>query len=373
MSEETSSHTGQPETNPNPSNLSGPSDFLTLIIPRKDYFITPIIILINVLIFILMVASGISFMDPTSEELMKWGADYRPVTVAGEWWRLLTACFVHIGVIHLLMNMYALLSIGYLLEKLMGWRNFLLAYLLTGIASSATSVWWHENTVSAGASGAIFGVYGIFVAMLTTNLIEKQERQAQLQSILIFIGYNLVFGLKGGVDNAAHIGGLISGIILGYGFYYILKNKNNSRLDYGMAGLLTTTVLAYCITICISLIDDSTKYYSEMEKFGKMEEEALAFYKLPEGTEKTAYLKSLNNGMDILKQSITLFDEIAKMDLPDQMKDRNKLLKNYCNLRIKTYKTIYKAIDEGTDKYNQEIEEYNQKIEQSIKDINDFN
>jgi len=103
------------------------------------------------------------------------------------------------------MNMYALLYISLLLEPHLGRTRFLTVYLLTGLTASLASLWWHNLTISAGASGAIFGMYGVFLSMHTTNLIEKSARKALLTSIAVFVGYNILNGLKpnSGIDNAA--------------------------------------------------------------------------------------------------------------------------------------------------------------------------
>ena len=86
---------------------------------------------------------------------------------------------------------------------------------MTGLVASAASLWWHENTLSVGASGAIFGLYGIFLALLLTKVFPRDFSKAFLVGTLIFIGYNLLSGLTGGIDNAAHTGGLASGFIIG--------------------------------------------------------------------------------------------------------------------------------------------------------------
>ncbi len=187
-----------------------------IFIPKAGFTITPLLLNLNVFIFILMGLSGVNLINPDQQSLLHWGANFRPLTMDGQWWRLLSCCFLHIGVVHLLLNMYALLFIGYLLEHQLGSLRFLFAYLLSGIVASITSLWWHNMGISAGASGAIFGMYGVFLALLTTNLIEKSERKTLLISIGIFVVYNLLNGLNGAVDNAAHLGGLLAGWIIGY-------------------------------------------------------------------------------------------------------------------------------------------------------------
>jgi len=165
------------------------------------------------------------FISFNASDLMKWGANYRPVTTQGEWWRLLTNTFLHGGLMHVLFNMYGLMFVGMLLEPRLGRNRFAIVYLLTGIIASIASIWWHAATVSVGASGAIFGMYGTFFALLTVNVFPKELKKSFLISTSIFIGYNLLFGLTGGIDNAAHIGGLLSGLLIGYVLYPSLRSE----------------------------------------------------------------------------------------------------------------------------------------------------
>jgi len=162
------------------------TNFFSIFVPAKGYFVTPILININILVFITMIISGVHFLFPDIQSLVEWGANFRPVTLSGQWWRLFTATLLHIGILHLLLNMYALFYIGLLLEPHLGKARFLVAYLISGITASVISLWWHEFTVSAGASGAIFGLYGVFLALLTTNLLDKSARKALLTSIAVF-------------------------------------------------------------------------------------------------------------------------------------------------------------------------------------------
>ena len=191
------------------------NSFWSFFIPRKGFIATPILIDLNILVFIVMIASGVEIMSPSTLSLLKWGADFGPLTLTGDWWRAVTCNFIHIGAFHLLMNMYAFMYVGLLLEDLIGSRRMFMSYLLTGLCSAVFSLYMHGETISAGASGAIFGLYGIFLAFLFFHRIAKEQRKALLTSILIFVGYNLVYGMKAGIDNAAHIGGLLSGFLLG--------------------------------------------------------------------------------------------------------------------------------------------------------------
>lgn len=190
-------------------------EMLEFFIPKKGFFVTPIIIDLNLLVYIAMVISGLGLMSFKGSDLLSWGANFKPLTTDGQWWRLLTSTFLHGGLMHILANMYGLLFVGIFLEPLLGTKKYAFVYLLTGILASVASIWWYDATVSVGASGAIFGLYGFFLACLLLKVFPPDFGKAFLLSTLVFVGFNLLMGFTGGIDNAAHIGGLLSGFILG--------------------------------------------------------------------------------------------------------------------------------------------------------------
>jgi rhomboid protease GluP len=265
--------------------------------------------------------------------------------------------------------MYALIYIGLLLEPYLGKSRFTSAYLLSGIAGSVTSLYWNELTISAGASGAIFGMYGLFFAMLTTNLIEKSARKSLLISIGVFVLYNLSNCLKGGIDNAAHIGGLISGLIIGYSFYPSII-KSNPRLKPITIGLLTILIAIISFAVLTTTKSDIGKYEKDMETFVKLEEKALRLFSLPQYSTNQQILDEIkNNGIKNWESCISLIENFDNYELPKVIKLRNNKLKEYCELRIKSYKTIEKAIVEDTNKYDSEINNYNIQIENIINEL----
>ncbi|HEX6227161.1 MAG TPA: rhomboid family intramembrane serine protease [Chryseolinea sp.] len=344
--------------------------FFSFFIPAKTYFITPIIINLNILVFVVMILSGVDVMLPDTESLIVWGANFRPATLGGEWWRLLSSCFLHIGVIHLLMNVYALMYIGMQLEPMLGKRRFLLAYLLSGVAGSVNSLYWHELTVSAGASGAIFGMYGVFLAMLTTNLIERAARQTMLTSIAIFVGYNLLNGVRGGIDNAAHIGGLIAGLVIGYSFYPSLLKPNEEKLRYLTMTMVSLAVLTYAFVIYQRTPNDIGTYEQKMNEFVTIESLALGFYNKDLSAPKEELLKEIkDHGIHYWKEGMRIIAEADKLSLPEVLHAKNKKLIKYCDLRIKCYQLIYKAVAENTENYKIEIENYDKQIEDIVKEL----
>jgi membrane associated rhomboid family serine protease len=180
--------------------------------------VTGALVAINVLVFVLMVATGVNPADPTSAELIAWGADYGPETLNGEWWRLLTSNYVHIGVVHLAFNLWAFAITGPLVERVVGNVGFLLLYLVSGVGGSIASLFWNPFVVSAGASGAIFGVYGALLGLLALHrgTVPRDAIVKLWKGSAAFVAYNLFFGmLHSQIDSAAHVGGLVAGLFCG--------------------------------------------------------------------------------------------------------------------------------------------------------------
>ncbi len=181
-------------------------------------FVTPTIIVLNVVVFVLMAASGAGLMGDAADAL-RWGANYRPLTLGGEWWRLLTSAFVHFGIFHIAFNMWALASAGLLAERLFGNYVFSGIYLVSAILGSLASLIFHtQPVVSAGASGAIFGVFGALVgyAAVQKGSVPKSAWLPLWKSSTSCVLSNLVLGFCiPGIDNAAHVGGLLAGLVGG--------------------------------------------------------------------------------------------------------------------------------------------------------------
>jgi rhomboid protease GluP len=186
--------------------------------PRKTVSVALILILLNCVMFLVMALRGVPWMSPTSDQLIRWGASYGPLTLQHDWWRLLTATFIHVGIVHLALNMWCLWELGKLAETLFDKWSFLLIYLLSGIAGEITSVAWQPKQTSAGASGAIFGLTGALIVALKIGKlpVPREHLKEVLRSVLLFAGYNLAYGaIKSNIDNAAHVGGLVAGLLIG--------------------------------------------------------------------------------------------------------------------------------------------------------------
>jgi rhomboid protease GluP len=348
--------------------------FKVLFLPRKGYFVTPILVYLNIAVFIAMVASGVNIFQPDNASLINWGANVRPLVLEGGWWRLITNIFLHIGILHIALNMYALLYIGVLLEPHLGKSRFTVAYLLTGITASLASLWWHPLMISAGASGAIFGMYGVFLAMLTTDLIEETRRKALLTSIGIFVAYNLINGLKGGIDNAAHIGGLLSGLLIGFAYLPGLKEPENPRRS--LIPMITASVLV--ITACAATIklmpDAFAAYDQKMAEFGRREETAMAVYRLSNDDPKEKWMLAIrDSGLRNWNRCIILLNQARSLDLPKNLEDRLGKMLDYTGLRIDSYDYMYRQLQAGTDvntiKISDSMTYYNTQINATLESL----
>jgi rhomboid protease GluP len=347
------------------------SDILFLFIPHKGYFFTPLIIWVCITIFTIMAGTGVNIMEPESDHLIKWGANFKPLTLDGQLWRILTNIFLHIGLIHLLVNMYALIFVGIILEPLIGQRNFIVSFIVAGITASIASLWWNELVISAGASGAIFGLYGVYIALMTTNILERERRTQVLTSMLLFVGFNLVNGLRGDIDNAAHIGGLVSGLFLGYSLFPSVVRPEmvgrNKLINFSAIVVL----FVFSAFVAIKAPNPVGELDRIMNQFVEHEEKALQFFRLPPSTANDQYLMAIKvDGLPNWEKCMALIKEAENIEkLPEVFNLQTDLLKKYTDFRIKSYELMALALESNTRVYDHAINSYNQKIELIIQKI----
>lgn len=146
---------------------------------------------------------------------MRFGAKYSPYIINGQYWRLITPMFIHIGLQHLLINMITLYFLGTLLENIFGKTRFLIIYLVSGICGNIASFAFNFSSISAGASTALFGMFGSFL-MLGESFRRNPYLQTMSRQFFLLVILNIFFGMFGNSDLAGHLGGLVSGFLLGY-------------------------------------------------------------------------------------------------------------------------------------------------------------
>jgi len=186
---------------------------------RRMNAVTIGLIAINVFVYLAELAAG-GRSDGTGNQIFEKGALYGPLVASGDWWRLLTAAFLHYGPIHLALNMYSLYYVGSILEHVIGRWRFVLLYLAAGLAGSTGALIATPNAVTVGASGAIFGILGALYVLERRGHIASGGQIAGLIVInliftLLFSGFALggrVTGLT--ISVGGHVGGLIGGVVL---------------------------------------------------------------------------------------------------------------------------------------------------------------
>lgn len=235
--------TGEPVTDPQQLSADRASRVVdTLRVAPATY----VLLAINIGVFLWMVLSGVDSSMPSSAALIHFGANNAALVLQGEWWRIVTAMFVHVGIIHLATNMWCLWNLGLLGEPLLGLFGILAVYLLTGAAGNLLSIAYNVafqsyGEVGAGASGAVFGIAGILIVLLSNRRLAEprnghsgipvEELHRLRRSVVWFAAINLCIGLASifapllgllgihlpqiHIDNMAHLGGVLSGLVLG--------------------------------------------------------------------------------------------------------------------------------------------------------------
>lgn len=190
--------------------------------------VTSILIAINIIMYIISAVISKSFWDIDPYTLLFLGGQYGPLIEYGQWWRLVTAMFLHGGLLHILFNMYALYILGDQIERIFGKIRYIVLYFVTGVIASVFSYIIEPDILSVGASGAIFGLFG---ALLIFAIIERDKiNKGALGNLVFIIVLNLYIGANSSnINNYAHIGGLISGIVLGLLLMFSLKINSKKQ------------------------------------------------------------------------------------------------------------------------------------------------
>jgi rhomboid protease GluP len=265
------SHSPNPEGELLPPNNYGDAppppvpDYAREVTPtrsrRMDILATPgtyLLLAINCAVFLWMLLNGVSLRDPSIDQLVHYGATNAGLIMNGQWWRLLTATFVHVGIIHIATNMWCLWNLGLLGEPLLGPLGLCAVYILTGVAGNLLSLAYNvigrHDSVGAGASGAVFGIAGILIVLLSNHKlpIPWSELKRLRRSVIQFAILNLVIGIGANftsivnIDNFAHMGGFLSGLALGVP---LVPCMTSGRTRYLQRQKLTFAATAFALAL----------------------------------------------------------------------------------------------------------------------------
>ena len=266
-------------------------------------------------------------------------------------------------------------------SPLLGKAKFLLLYLSTGIIASVVSVWWNIDNppVSAGASGAIFGLNGVMLALLTTNLIPASLRKNLLQAFAVLVGYNLLYGWsKEGIDNAAHLGGLVSGFAFGYLFYFLLLRKQNtgekapvapSYLAYGLVLLATVAAVGFSQQERFRH-QAVSPFQSTFAAFMQLENESLSLM----NTTDTSTVQGMAQQLTTVvlpnwNRAAEMWREVPDGKLTDVQIKLKQLLIRYSTLRTEQTNLFIKTYREDTERYMDELNQKGKEIEAVTEEI----
>jgi rhomboid protease GluP len=301
--------------------------------------------------FIVLTAVGVNILEPEPLDLMAWGGNFRAARIEGEWWRLITGSFLHNGFIQFALNMYALIAIGWMIEPQIGKANFLGAYLSAAVVSGMTNLLWLDDaTVSTGAAGAIFGVYGVFMA------------------------YTLLTGLKPGMSNSANVAGMVTGMLIGYCLYPVLLQPEGLVRKYITLGVIIlvlggSTALAYR-----SLPGgDMAEYQERIREFAELNKKAIDVLYWPAGTDEKKVIREIKSiSIPTLDQQIKILKKVEQLSVPEETKERARQLMKYCIYRIKVYQLKLRIL-EGKSKDiardENEITYYTARIDAIVDDF----
>jgi rhomboid protease GluP len=344
-----------------------------LLLPQKNYTVTPILILINAGCFVastIFIALFFKYLMRHNQGAAGFesigyfvGANSREHVLNGHFWRLITYQFVHASFLHIFFNMYALAYIGLMIEHKLGSKKLLFIYLASGVCGGLLSIAYHDAGYMVGASGSIMGLFGAFLALLYSKGFERNATKALLISTVLVVAIMLLNGLKGSVDNAAHVGGLIAGFIACYIVYNDKFWKWNlpAAIRYAMASFLV--VVFACVIIQLTPRIQTREYIALTAKYEQNWKQYYSIFKLPADMptgKKLRYVQT--NGIDLWKKNDSLVNEMLALQLTKSQRNRAEFHAKVVAIQSKIAVLLYKECAESTKYYRREIRELTREL-----------
>lgn len=313
----------------------------------KNPRVTLLLIIANALVFggMALFQQNLWFnRDQDFYFMLAAGANFNPYTVGGEYWRLFTSMFMHWGVVHLAVNMYALHGIGRVLEPFLGSLRFFVFYLITGIAAGLASLYFNVYVLSAGASGAIFGMYGyLIMQQFLANFRNLKVLKGIALNFVIFVVVNYAIAQQFSVDNAAHIGGFTTGVLL------CLLNYWGWILSLGQQ-VGVAVILPFAV---LFVPKGQLRYYETFNLVAVAEAQLSDVYDqmLSDGQRADSLLNNVQPKFDSALARLSALGKIPARIAPDTM-----LLRQYVRLREKEIGYRLRGIEDETYIYVDSLE-----------------
>jgi rhomboid protease GluP len=237
------------------------------------------------------------------------------------------------------------------------------------VCGSVLSLWWHDLSITAGAAGAIFGLYGVFIALLLArSSLLKESPLIFLITTGLFLVYNLAYDVKDGIDNAAHVGGLLSGFVLGLMLFPSIHSP-----DYPAIRRVNLFIILVVFSLGIYLSytyapDAVARYEAVMKQFAANEILAMKAYRNPEGLNDHQWRKQLREaGIERWNKNLALLDGLE--GLPEPLSSHVNQLRHYCVLRRSVFRMRANSISQNTDRYEEQIRNTNLEIEAILMEL----
>ena len=352
---------------------------LYLFVPRKGYYVTPLLIVLNILLFagsVIILAAFIHNLKTlnstglyqlSNQFYLTIGANNRNLTLSGQYWRLVSHMFVHFSFSHLLFNMYALAYIGLMTENKTGSGKFAATYILSGIVGGAISLAYHPVGVMAGASGAVMGMFGLFLALLVTDIFESNARKALAISTGLVVLIMLFNGSFGKTDNAAHIGGLVSGFIIGLIFTFKFSESNKLAVPFSYITAIAIVAVFVGNILYYTPNYQIEKFEALVKEFNRNQGRAQLAYSYRSGGTKVETLSRIRIfGIENWQKNFYISKQMMELTLPVESARRAERMNRFSRLQLRMNSLLYRECREGTSKYRPEIKRVYKEINQIL-------
>ncbi len=326
---------------------------------------------INIGVFVAMLFNGAGLWHSPNHIQLAWGAGFGPAIKDGEWWRLATALCLHFGLVHLAMNMGALWEAGRLVERLYGSLRFVGIYLASGLTGNLLSlIVQGDRAISGGASGAIFGIYGALLVCLwrERRQIEPTEFRWLFGSAAVFSLATILLGVViPGIDNAAHIGGLISGALTGCALMRPLSaaspKSEHGRWAAGGAHVLAVMALVYTVPAASYRWHEELQAREQIRQFMDDDRRIIDRWQqiLDRGKQGDASFEQLAGliDADITGEYRDSFEHLSALHLDPAAPSTTtvNVLKNYSQLRSEASQSLAEALRKNDPRqFNEALE-----------------
>jgi membrane associated rhomboid family serine protease len=317
------------------------------------------LIVLNVLVFVITYwkagsAEGAAF----TVTLLEMGAQFNPLTLDKEWYRIFTHMFLHGGLMHLGFNMYALYVVGSEIEVMVGSRKFVAVYFISGIASALNSLYWSFFSVGVGASGAIFGLFGF---SLIINIFLSRRHGKSMMPLLInfavFIGINLLIAKSINADNAAHFGGLTAGLLIG--LYAMITGGGPSFTKVRVEFIL----LPLLVVVYFALPRYQVSYYQFFQRVLAAEDSTQS--RLRNGMSREQYADVFNRNIQDWDTALVMLDR--QLYLPSKLSGDTTRLRKYIQLRKKENHFKKLMVEEDNSAYGDSVTLLREQMEPNLE------